>query len=86
MISSYADDVTIAVSYLDFTRDASTISQLLADSFTPIVEWAKENKLDITPDKSSVTLFTPWTSQVNTSPAISIHNTPVPSKKKAKIL
>ena len=86
MTASYADDVTIAVTHPDISPDASTISTLLSDSFTPIANWARENKMGIAPEKSSVTLFTPWTSQVNAEPQISINNTPVPTNKRPKIL
>ena len=86
MTASYADDVTIAVSHPDISPDASTISTLLSDSFAPIEDWARVNKMGIAPEKSSVTLFTPWTGQVNAEPQISINNIPVPTDKRPKIL
>ena len=86
LITSYADDVTIAVSHPDISRDASTISSLLSDSFVPVSNWAEGNKMGIAPDKSSATLFTPWTSQVNAELAVTINGARVPTEKKPKIL
>ena len=42
--------------------------------------------MSVAPEKSSVTLFTPWTSQVGVSPHITIDGTPVPTDRKPKIL
>ena len=80
----YADDVTIAVAHPDISPDASIISSHLSDSFAPIADWAGANKMGIAPEKWSVTLFTPWTHQVNAEPAISINSIPVPTCKTQK--
>ena len=74
------------MSYPDISRDASTISPLLADAFAPVADWARANRLNIAPDKSSVTLFTPWTAQVGATPLITVDNSPVPTDKSPKIL
>ena len=86
MMTSYADDLTLAVSHPDITRDAAPISNILSDAFAPIQDWARDNKLTIAPEKSSVTLFTPWTSQYNSHPSVTINNAPVPLEKNPRIL
>ena len=86
VMTSYADDLTLAVSHPDTSRDAATISNLLSADFAPVLNWARDNKLSIAPDKSSVTLFTPWTSQYNSQPSVLIDDSPVPLDRNPKIL
>ena len=86
MVSSYADDLTLAVSHPDITRDVAPISNILSSAFLPIQDWARENKLTVAPEKSSVTLFTPWTGQFNCHPSVTINNSPVPLDRNPKIL
>ena len=86
MMASYADDVTIAVSHPLISRDASSISELLSGTFASIADWGRANKMGIAPDKSSVTLFTHCTSQVNVKPRLTIDGFPVPTNKNPKIL
>ena len=86
LIASYADDVTVAVSCPDISRDVSTLSSRLSDAFGPVEDWAEANRMSIAPDKSSVTLFTPWSSQVSAGPSIQVRGSPVPTERKPKIL
>ena len=86
LMSSYADDLTVAVSHPDITRDAAHISDILSADFAPIQDWAETNKLTIAPEKSTVTLFTPWTSQCNSHPSVIMSSSPVPLDKNPKIL
>ena len=84
--TSYADDVTIAESLPDGTLDASLLSERLSESFTPVVEWANSNRLRITPEKSSVTLFTPWNRQFQAQPHVQLGNAALPLDTTPKIL
>ena len=86
MTSSYADDVTIAVSHPEISMDARELSPALTRSFLPLVDWATTNGLNIAPEKSTVTLFTPWTKQYNTHPQVTLNNELVPLNKTPKIL
>ena len=85
-MTSYADDLTVCVSHPDITRDAAHISDILSADFAHIQSWAQANKLTIAPEKSSVTLFTPWTSQFNSHPSVHIGNSLIPLDRNPKIL
>jgi len=78
--------VFITVAHPDISPDATTISTLLSESFTPIIRLGQGEKIAIAPFKSSVTLFTPWTSQITGEPEISINYIPVTTNNKPKIL
>ena len=86
IMTSYADDVTIAESFPDISPDVTTLTNRLNDVLGPISDWATTNKLTIAPTKSSVTLFTPWSKQFNSHPQVSINNSIIPLDKNPKIL
>ena len=46
-----------------------------------MADWAEGNGMTVSAQKSSVTLFTPWTKQVNEDLQVSIKGTPVPMEK-----
>jgi hypothetical protein len=80
VLNSYADDFTVLES--DADRDALSVK--LQNSLTPIVKWASRKKLTIAPNKSQITLFTPWNRQFNVRPNISIDGVAVPLCKSPK--
>ena len=84
--ASYADDVTIAECHPDSTLNAAHLSAQLNEAIAPIVEWSHQNKLTIAPNKSSVTLFTPWNKQFNTKPQVLVNNQLLPLVRNPKIL
>ena len=86
ILTSYADDVTIAESLPDKTLNASQLSDRLSESFEPIVEWAANNRLRVTPDKSSITLFTPWNKQFQAHPQVQLDGSILPLDTTPKIL
>ena len=51
-----------------------------------MVEWADENEMKILAPKSTVTLFTPWTKQVNCQLDVRIKGVTVPTLKNPKLL
>ena len=51
-----------------------------------MVEWVGENGMLISAPKSTVTLFTPWTEQVNTQLNVSIGKAPLPTEKNPHLL
>ena len=48
--------------------------------------WAEENEMSISAPKSTATLFTPWTKQVNATLDVKIDQEPVPTGKKPRLL
>ena len=51
-----------------------------------MLAWAVENDMSISAPKSTVTLFTSWTKQVNTVLDVEIGNEPVPTEKNLRLL
>ena len=79
---NFDDDNHAAVVSSDLDAIADTLNQAGAE----IVEWTKENGMVISAPKSSLTLFMPWTKQVNTQLPVSIDNVPVPTEKNPRLL
>ena len=86
VMTSYADDVTIADSHPDTSLNVSTLADRLSGALAPISDWAASNKLTIAPTKSSITLFTPWSKQLPSHPQVSINGNTLPLEKNPKIL
>ena len=51
-----------------------------------MVEWTNANEMSISAPKSTVTLFTPWTKQVNSQLDVKIDNVAVPTVKCPRLL
>src|SRR5437870_7222710 len=58
------------------------IQPYLNDIFT----WTKQNDLQLNPDKSTSTLFTPYPAEYNTTLNLNIDNTLIPTIRNPKIL
>ena len=74
LITSYADDFTSAAS----DTDPQAAADVLSNHATDVAEWAESKKLRISAPKSSVTLFTPQTQQVNAHPTVTLNWTTLP--------
>ena len=59
---SFADNFHGATS----SENIEAINTILNQAAEEMVAWADKNEMSISAPKSSVTLFTPWTKQVNT--------------------
>ena len=86
IITSYADDVTIAEQAPDTSLTGDTVAAQFREALTPILNWASSNKLSIAPSKSSVSFFSPWNKQFRTHPQVIVDDTPIPSDQQPKIL
>ena len=79
---SFADDVHSAAS----NSDTEVISENLNRKAEALSDWADGNGMTVAAEKSSITLFTPWTKQVNADLQVSIKGVPVPMEKCPKLL
>jgi hypothetical protein len=82
IILSYADDITILSQSSDIKAATAALQQYLL----LFQEWLDSNRLTASPEKSSVTLFTPDSRECNIHPNIHLHNAQLPLVKYPKIL
>ena len=80
--TSFADDFTIFTSAVDIEEAEARLSQDLA----VINAWASSLELDIAPQKSTVTLFSPSTHEHRYHPQVSLGNSFLPLAQQPKIL
>jgi hypothetical protein len=66
ILESYADNFSL----LESDTDLAALAEKLQISVDEVVAWAARKKPTIAPLKSQLTLFTPWTKQVNTCPQL----------------
>ena len=78
----YADDAHSAASSPDVNAIADTLSLAAGE----MDAWAKENGMSVSAEKSSVTLFTPWTLQVNHQLDVRLNGVQIPTDKNPKLL
>ena len=81
-VTSYADDFTAATSH----EKSDTAAISLSAHATSAAEWADSKGLRVSLNKSSVTLFTNWTSEYHKHPVVSLGDRPLPLDKKPKVL
>ena len=77
----FADDNTMSE-----TGTVIDIERKLQEDVDELVSWCAENNLKIEPTKSSVCLFTPWTSKSERNPVISINGVQLQVKDQLEIL
>ena len=82
LCSSYADDFTASASHPD-VREATAI---MANHAVDVETWAGEKELQISAQKSTVTLFTPETQQGRLHPLIPVDGELLPLDRTPKIL
>ena len=78
----YADDISI---YICGT-DLDNMTNIMNDYVEKLLAYLKERELEVSPTKSTVTLFTPDTKEANLHPAIYIENLHVKLDKNPVIL
>ena len=81
-IIQYADDVSIYASGTDIKLLCSQISYFI----NHLVNYFEERELEISPEKSTITLFTPDTHEANIHPIVKIKNKIVKLDQNPKIL
>ena len=82
LVTSYADDITAAVS----DSDPLAASSRLAEHASEVTRWAEERSLQISAQKSSVTLFTSYTRQYHLHPLVNLNISPLPLDQRLRIL
>ena len=78
----YADDYHDSA----VSPEVDVITERLNTAAEKLVEWADGADMSISAPKSTATLFTPWTKQVNASLDIKIGDDAVPTVKNPKLL
>jgi retron-type reverse transcriptase len=81
-IISYADDITIFSSGTNIPQITEQLNTYLAT----LSQFLNDRQLIISPQKSSVTLFTPDNAQLNCHPQVTINGNLLPLEKTPKIL
>ena len=82
LVTSYADDFTAAAS----DEDVRQATRVLAEHASHVEAWAGERELQVSTQKSTVTLFTPETRQGRLHPHIPLGGCPLPLEPNPKIL
>ena len=79
---TYADDITVYVTIQKINQAVD-----LLNNYLPRLErFLADHNLQISVQKSSVTLFTTWNREFNKHPAVLLNGTPLPLSKQPKIL
>ena len=81
-LTTYADDYTS----LSSSNNINEICSKLNNSLPVEHNWFVCNHLEISPEKSTATLFTPWTKEVKTQLDLVIGNQHIPTVTRPKIL
>ena len=81
-ILSYADDLTI------FTQHPKpdTAAVHLQEYIHTLEQWLTTNRLKVSPDKSTLTLITPWNREHNSQPTVTLNNSQIPYNPTPTIL
>ena len=78
----YADDISIYIKGTNVTTLSKTVNSFL----NTLTEFLDERELIVSPEKSTVTWFTPATAEANIQPVVFIKNKPVKLDKTPKLL
>ncbi|KAI5707813.1 hypothetical protein M8J77_010316 [Diaphorina citri] len=81
-LTTYADDCTILCS----DNKIGNICEQINPYLDTLKNWFRERKLELSAEKSTATLFTTWTKEVNTELDIKIEGNKIPTTKHPKIL
>ena len=82
LCTSYADDFTASASHPDVEQATATMASHAQD----VASWAAERELQISTQKSTVTLFTSQRQQYRFHPVVPLNDTPLPLDQSPKIL
>ena len=82
LCTSYADDFTASASH----HDVGVATAAMAAHAEDVSAWADERELQVSAQKSTVTLFTPQTQQGGFHPQVSLNGTVLPLEQNPKIL
>ena len=82
LVTSYADDFTAAAS----DKDVLAATEVIAEHASHVEAWAGERGLQVSAQKSTVTLFTPETRQGRMHPTIPMGGSQLPLEPHPKIL
>ena len=74
----YADDLYLVVS----RSKVAELGPALTSALDEVSDWADKNKLELSPEKSSVTLFTPDTHETNYHPLVLLKGVPLKLDKR----
>ena len=80
--NSFADDIHSAAS----DSDTNAVANALNEKAGELATWAETNGMKIAAEKSTVTLFTPWTKQINETLPVFVNGVQVPMEKCPKLL
>ena len=80
LTTSYADDFTISVTAETTCGATATLTTQAAE----VTQWASDRELQISAQKSTVTLFSSQTRELNTHPSIPFNNTTLPHENTYK--
>ena len=81
-IASYADDLTITSSDPSITRAAHNLQQYLAQ----LENWLLSNRMQVSAQKSSVTVITPFNREYNSHPILTLNGSQIPVSPTITIL
>ena len=81
-IIQYADDISIFASGTDIQK----LTNMINNYADKVIKFLESRNLMVSPEKSTVTLFTPDTSQANLHPDIKLNDKTVPLEKHPKLL
>ena len=82
LTTSYADDFTVSATAEATSEATATLAARAAE----VEQWASDRALQISTQKSTVTLFSTYTHELNTHPTIPFNNSSLPLEKRPKIL
>ena len=82
LTTSYADDFTVSAT----AETTSGATATLAARAAEVEQWASARSLQISAQKSTVTLFSSQTRELNTHPTVPFNNSTLPLEKNPKIL
>jgi hypothetical protein len=86
-VSDYPDQASIRLNYADdfygaeSSSDIPTIEAAFTEDLLHVSAWAEAKNLKLAPEKSSITLFTPWTRQANYHPQVTLNGSILPMQK-----
>ena len=82
LTTSYADDFTVSATAEATSEATATLAARAAE----VEQWASARALQVSTQKSTVTLFSTYTRELNTHPTIPFNNSSLPLEKHPKVL